>query len=396
MKYLWIGVGNSKEDRAHILENGGKILSAEVSNDALLAGLDSTGVICDSLNSSRIPSYPTYPEKKIAPQTWSRTGTSVDYNVGYLNYKYVNLLSKAKAMKKAAKVWAKKNRGEDVTVFVYQMHTPFMGAALAVKKVNPTAKIVLIVPDLPQYMDMHMSRLKKILKGIDWRKIRRYMKKIDRYVLYSRHMADFLKLPDGSYCVMEGSYDPTLLVEDPRPDTDTVSVMYSGVLDLRYGIRELLDAFETLDGNYELWLTGNGNAVPLIKERAEKDPRIKMLGYLPSREDLLRKQRQATMLISTRDPAEPASKYCFPSKLFEYMVSGNPVLSTRIGGIPEEYEPYLIYLEDISVDGIRDAILKVAQMPVEERMAFGDAARTFVLNEKNNIAQAQKILSFLE
>ena len=101
------------------------------------------------------------------------------------------------------------------------------------------------------------------------------------------------------------------------------------------------------------------------------------------------------MLISTRDPSEPASKYCFPSKLFEYMVSGNPVLSTRIGGIPEEYEPYLIYMEDISVDGIRDAILKVAQMPFEERITFGDAAREFVLQKKNATKQAQKIQAFL-
>ena len=76
-------------------------------------------------------------------------------------------------------------------------------------------------------------------------------------------MAEFLGLKDGTWTVMEGSYDASLLVEDKdvEKDQSKISVMYSGVLDLRYGIRELLDAFDKLDDGYELWLTGNGNAV---------------------------------------------------------------------------------------------------------------------------------------
>ena len=397
MKNLWIGVGNSAESREIIASKGGKLLSAEISNDALLAGLMENGVFCDTINSSRLPTYPEYPDKKIAPVYWQYENGKKGVSVGYTNRKYINLISKRKSLVKEAKKWARENKDEEVTVFVYQMTAYFMAAACTVKKINKNAKIVLIVPDLPQYMDMNMSTLKKLLKKLDWISIKKYMKKVDKYILYTKHMADFLKLKDGTFTVMEGSYDASLMAdEEITPSEDKLSIMYSGVLDLRYGIRELLDTFKELPENYELWLTGNGNAVSLIKERAECDSRIKYLGYLPTRKDLLNKQREATMLISTRDPNEPASTYCFPSKIFEYMVSGNPVLSTRINGIPEEYFDYIIPIDSLDISYLKSEIEKIAGMSKEERLAFGKRAKDFVLNEKNCNVQMQRVINFIK
>lgn len=397
MKNLWIGVGNSDESREIIASKGGKLLSAEISNDALLAGLMENGVFCDTINSSRLPTYPEYPDKKIAPVYWQYENGKKGVSVGYTNRKYINLISKRKSLVKEAKKWARENKDEEVTVFVYQMTAYFMAAACTVKKINKNAKIVLIVPDLPQYMDMNMSTLKKLLKKLDWISIKKYMKKVDKYILYTKHMADFLKLKDGTFTVMEGSYDASLMAdEEITPSEDKLSIMYSGVLDLRYGIRELLDTFKELPENYELWLTGNGNAVSLIKERAERDSRIKYLGYLPTRKDLLNKQREATMLISTRDPNEPASTYCFPSKIFEYMVSGNPVLSTRINGIPEEYFDYIIPIDSLDISYLKSEIEKIAGMSKEERLAFGKRAKDFVLNEKNCNVQMQRVINFIK
>ena len=397
MKYLWIGVGISEEEKNKIIKNGAKLLSAGVSNDALTAGLEANGVYCDEINSYRLPCYPTYPVKKIKPYAWTTPYGAECQSIGYWNLRYINLISKKKSFIRAAKNWAKKHKNEEVTVLVYQMHTPFMAAADAIKRMIPNSKIVLIVPDLPQFMDMNMSRLKKVLKAIDWKNICKLMKCVDQYVLYSGHMADFLKLKEGEWMVMEGSYDPSLLIDenDVQKNDEKISVMYSGVLDLRYGIKELLDAMDLLDENYELWLTGNGNAVPLIEERAKSDSRIKYFGYLPSRYDLLKKQHEATMLISTRDPSESASAYCFPSKLFEYMVSGNPVLSTRIKGIPEEYFEYLIELPNIEPKTLSEKIKFVASMSKEEQTAFGKRAQEYIVQNKNNKAQVRHILTSL-
>ena len=146
MKYLWIGVSNSLEGREHAIKNGAKLLSAEVSNDALLAGMDANGVFCDTLNSNSLPNYPNYPERIIPSFSWTYPSGAKGKSVSYLNYKYVSLISKKKSLVKEAKSWANENRNEDITVFIYQMHTPFIAAAVAIKKIIPSAKLVLIVP----------------------------------------------------------------------------------------------------------------------------------------------------------------------------------------------------------------------------------------------------------
>ncbi len=398
MKTLWLGIHTNEALNKDILAHGGKFMSGKVAESCLLEGFDAIMTEkLDTVNSFRYPPFPKGP-LVVSRTAWSRTEGTQDVSVRYLNLPYLSIPSRERALVKEAKRWCKSvPKDEPICVFIYSMHSPFMKAASAIKKMRPDAKIAMLVLDLPQFMDLHMSRLKKMLKNMDWKKIRKLMKNVDKYILYSRHMADFLELKDGTWTVMEGAYDASLLVEDKdvQKDESKISVMYSGVLDLRYGVRELLDAMELLDDRYELWLTGNGNAVSLIRERAEKDERIQFMGYLPSRYDLLKKQREATMLISTRDPSEEASAYCFPSKIFEYMVSGNPVISTEIRGIPEEYFKYLIPLRTIAPKEIADTVKQVSKMEEGARRALGECGRQYILKEKNNVAQAKNMIDFM-
>ena len=391
MKYLWLGMEINDTLRDRILAHNGKLLSGMISQENWLTGLDSFGIDMDSINAYKFP----LSMRQVSRETWTRPGGGNAVSVGYVNKRYVNSLARKKAMIREAHDWAAAQTDPQVTVFIYSMHSPFLAAALEVKRVIPTAKILLIVLDLPQFMDLGMNRVKKLLKWVDWQYIRRALRKIDRFVLYSVHMADFLHLKKGSYCVLEGSINEAdVLEETPEKPEDTVAVMYSGVTDLRYGLPELLDAFSLLEGDrYRLWITGSGNAVPLIEERAKQDSRIRYLGYLPSRRDLLLKQKEATMLINVRKPDEAASAYCFPSKLFEYMISGNPVLSFRIPGIPEEYFDYLIPMEQATPAAIAESIRQVAYMSPEERERVGVRCREFVLREKNKTAQAGRLLT---
>lgn len=389
MKYLWIGANTDDELKKRIIGAGGKILSAAVSETNLLEGLHNNGINIDTVNSYRFPlKLGDMPERK-----WDiYGGTSV--SVAYKNKKPINRLSREKALVKAARRWANKNKNEEVTIFVYAMHSTFMVAAKEVKKIIPKSKYLLIVPDLPQYMDLGMSRLKAFLKEIDWIRIKNLAQYVDKYILYSKHMAEFLKLKDGTFTVMEGSVNEKDIVEIDS-ELKKKAVMYSGVCDLRYGIPELLKAFSLIpDKDLELWITGAGNAESLIKEYAEKDERIKYFGFLPSRKDLLIKQKEAFMLVNMRKPDEVASKYCFPSKIFEYMLSGNPVLSFKIPGIPDEYFDYLIPMESTKEEDIKNAILKVLDMDENERLSLGKRSKEYIINNKNKNAQAKKILEF--
>ena len=94
--------------------------------------------------------------------------------------------------------------------------------------------------------------------------------------------------------------------------------------------------------------------------------------------------------------SEEASMYCFPSKLFEYMKTGNPVLSFRIGGIPDEYFEHLIPVEKESVTAVKAAMLEAMKMPKESRLDFGKKAKDFIMTQKNTAKQTKLIYDLVE
>ena len=76
----------------------------------------------------------------------------------------------------------------------------------------------------------------------------------------------------------------------------------------------------------------------------------------------------------------------------EYMVSGTPVLTTKLPGMPKEYYDYIYLIEDESENGMMDSIITVLNLPREELIEKGKNAKDFVLKYKNNNVQAKKII----
>ena len=112
--------------------------------------------------------------------------------------------------------------------------------------------------------------------------------------------------------------------------------------------------------------------------------------------EIVEKEREATLLVNPRPTVEEFVKYSFPSKTMEYMASGTPVLTTRLPGMPEEYYPHVYFIDDESADGIAHALTQVLAHSDEELFDKGCAARAFVLDSRNNVIQAAKILDMLK
>ena len=216
----------------------------------------------------------------------------------------------------------------------------------------------------------------------------------DGFILYAEKMAEYLAIPKGKWTLMEGSYDASeqvIATEEKKK-----AIMYSGKLDEQYGIKLLLDAFMSIpDKDVELWLTGGGNAERYIKECAQQDSRIKFFGFLPSRQDVLKKQAEASLLVNMRLPSEQASGYCFPSKLFEYMATGTPVLSFDIAGIPREYLQYLLIVEKESTEALREKMQSVLRLDRKELECLGSRASTFIKTKKTNRVQSGRIWNYV-
>lgn len=101
------------------------------------------------------------------------------------------------------------------------------------------------------------------------------------------------------------------------------------------------------------------------------------------------------MLVSAKSTDDRHTNFAFPSKILEYMTSGTAVLTTRVGGIPEEYFDYVYTINDESIDGIAKSIEKTLNIPIEELTLIGNRAKTFVTEKKNYSEQAKRIVEFL-
>src|SRR5690606_15738320 len=149
------------------------------------------------------------------------------------------------------------------------------------------------------------------------------------------------------------------------------SILYTGTLNKKYGILILLEAFELIKkDNYQLWICGAGEAEEDITKISANDHRIKFFGRV-SRKEALRLQRKATVLINPRKSEEVFTKYSFPSKNMEYLLSGRPTIAYKLPGIPAEYEEYMFFIEDETAQGMAKKIIEACEKDPEELFEFG-------------------------
>ena len=77
------------------------------------------------------------------------------------------------------------------------------------------------------------------------------------------------------------------------------------------------------------------------------------------------------------------------------MVSGTPILTTKLPGMPEEYYPYIYMFDNETVEGYADTLKYVLSKPNEELQNKGKVAKEFVLQKKNNIFQTKRIMDLI-
>ena len=163
----------------------------------------------------------------------------------------------------------------------------------------------------------------------------------------------------------------------------------------RYGIVELLEAFHRIKScEYRLWICGTGDGLEDVRQYEKKDSRINYLGTFP-RSEVIKMQKQATLLVNPRHSADAYTIYSFPSKTMEYMASGTPTPMSHLKSIPKEYDSHLFYFDDESIDGFSKRIVEVCENAPSELAEFGAKASQFIMQYKTPRPQVEKIVSFM-
>lgn len=315
--------------------------------------------------------------------------------VGFVNlpliknyFKYVNLTSHINDLICVS---------ENTVIVVYSLDAAYLKAAIKAKRINPNLKVCVIIPDLHEFPGDAGLLYKCYLKFYEKPTFYKLLSKIDSFVVLTDKMIEYLNIGHKPWLRIEGLYDVQSSGPPQGPNTknDFKTILYTGTLEYKYGIKELLNAFALIKSDeYQLWICGGGVGADLVKEMVLSDNRIKYFGIV-TKQRVTELQNEATILINPRSPVGEYNKYSFPSKTMEYFASGTPTLMYKIDGVPEEYFQYCYTIEGNTIEDISAAMFSTCELDKSILQDKGKSARAFILNNKSSEMQCKKVLDML-
>lgn len=340
------------------------------------------------INCVPVGTFPTKYKKLFLPtRNWDYNGIEC-YEIGSINLPFFKQKQRERKLYNFLK---KQKDGEEI--FVFSPNLIFLNVLNKLKH-KKKFKITLLITDIPEFYDLSNKKTNFIRQQII-NKSNRLLHIADKYILLTSQMADYLNI-DKPYLVIEAIANINDGDNQNIEKFNDKVFFYGGLLHERFGVKNLLDAFDQITNeNFKLILCGDGDLKEEICKRAGKDKRVQYLGNI-DRDKVLELQKKSTILINPRQNIDTFTKYSFPSKTIEYMLSGNPVVMYKLDGIPDEYDKYLCYVEDNSVESLKNKMLEVSNWSEHDRNKFGQAAKDFVISRKNKKFQTEKIINFMK
>ena len=249
-----------------------------------------------------------------------------------------------------------------------------------------------VVTDLPFYVQNPKSAISKISAHFS----EKLMAKFKGNIILTEGMKDDIYVRKTPTLVVEGMVDYSLVksLEGSAPVLDSKMCLYAGGIYKEYGVDVLVEAFKKMeDKTIKLCIYGNGSYVDELKQDIKNEPNIEYRGVV-SNDEIIVAEKQSELLINPR-PCAPFTKYSFPSKNMEYMASGVPMLGVKLPGIPKEYYDYMLLADECDSKAFKAIIENHFKKPRDERRRLGLNAREFVLENKNNKKQCERIIAFI-
>jgi glycosyltransferase involved in cell wall biosynthesis len=178
-------------------------------------------------------------------------------------------------------------------------------------------------------------------------------------------------------------------------NSDEFVILLAGTLWSINGVELLLEASKLLQNeNFRFCFAGKGYLVPKILEAEKIDSRVSYLGFL-NEIDLQKEYRRASVLLNLRIENDSDCKYLFPSKFFELLATGVPVISTDVGEIGKRYNKYCFVIDEPTAEVLASVISEISNQPLDSLLKIGREARDFVVSNKSWVVQSADIKRYL-
>lgn len=286
---------------------------------------------------------------------------------------------------------AQNSEVEKVVIFNAFPQTAY--AALKLKRLLG-CEVICLLADLPLDDSIKTRGLQHLLRNIFDRYTKRAIKKMDKLIVLNKQAAQDYA-PDVPYMVMEGAVS----AEDIRPFIWTNhkehNIVFTGSLQKHNGIVELVESVKRLkDTDICLDIYGDGEFRDYVKENAAANSCIHYHGKVLNKE-VQAKQREAFLLVNPRPIDNYISQVTFPSKIFEYMMSGTPVLTTKLNGFTEDYMDTMFFIDDNAPKTIELAVRYILALDEATLKDLAQKAYNLVTEKKNWHVQTQSMYNFI-
>ena len=264
------------------------------------------------------------------------------------------------------------------------------------KRKFPNLETVCLLADLPIDDNTERKGVSRWLRNIMEKSTWKSMKMCDKYIVLNKHVIEKY-LPNKAYIVIDGG----VAKEDIEKYNNKITkctehnIVYSGALTEYNGIKNLIKVMNELkETNIYLDIYGSGYLEEEVKQAERDNCHIRYHGRV-SNAEVMKKQQEAWLLVNPRNVNDPIAQVTFPSKIFEYLLSGTPVLSTKLNGYSDEYNEIMIFCDD-SVLEISKTIREIYYKSDSELNNLALQAKEFIINQRNWEIQTKKIYNFIK
>ena len=295
-----------------------------------------------------------------------------------------------------------KNATEPVIVITFNSNS-WISVPLMWLKKRFHYKTAIILADMPFDENATQSITKRMFRKIDNYIRERSLESYDACITGVDYMIN--RYFGGKIATR---IDPAIEIEEydhaineyktEKRDHDTIDILYTGSLNANYNIANLIEAAHLLPKGYRIVFYGRGEFLKQIQdEEIASDGKIKYGGYLDAK-SIKDKQVRADVLISLLDTNKNISKYAVPSKTYDYMCTGVPVVSSNADSLPDEVKEFLYITDDHSVDKIVSTILEITNNENNRKLAREKAlaARRYILENCNWDIQRKRIIDCIK
>lgn len=352
---------------------------------------------CDIEVLSALPVSASTVNRYVFPYRTETTIEKIKYHhIAFLNGRLMRYLTVFVSAYKFMRKWIKDKQTKNTWIIVDPL-CPIVAIparVVAQKKGINVAAVITDIPTLATNMKENKeSIIKRKLTALYQKISNRDLMSYDAYIPLTESINEEINVRQKPYCIVEGVAD---IKDNQISDVHDNYLMYAGGVYEKYGVKTLVEAFLDLQcKDVELHIFGDGSYVDELKKICEQHSQVKYMGCVLPKE-VVGYEKRALLLVNPRPCDEEFAKYSFPSKIMEYLLSGTAVVSSRLPGIPDEYFEHMYVFKDTTKTEITQTLSEIISKPREELILMGRSGHMFVMEKKNNLIMAKKILDLLE